>query len=167
MERWYTLDSSHFSSLPALLSFSYFLLSAKSWVVYSHKVNWTCLLDQTEMVDGNTVYLIRNMIGSLRFQGSLQEESFVHSVALSCLTLCDPMNCSLPGSSVYDISQARILGWIAISFSRVLEVGDRQGGLVCCNPWGCKESDTNEQLNWTKSRLGSPQWSCTFVRAGS
>ena len=119
MERWYTLDSSHFSSLPALLSFSYFLLSAKSWVVYSHKVNWTCLLDQTEMVDGNTVYLIRNMIGSLRFQGSLQEESFVHSVALSCLTLCDPMNCSLPGSSVYDISQARILGWIAISFSRV------------------------------------------------
>ena len=59
------------------------------------------------------------MIGSLRFQGSLQEESFVHSVAQSCLTLCDPMDCSLPGSSVYEISQARILEWIAISFSRV------------------------------------------------
>ena len=118
MERWYTLDSSHFSSLPALLSFSYFLLSAKSWVVYSHKVNWTCLLDQTEMVDGNTVYLIRNMIGSLRFQGSLQEESFVHSVALSCLTLCDPMNCSPPSSFVHGILQAKILEGVAIPITR-------------------------------------------------
>ena len=27
-------------------------------------------------------------------------------------------------------------------------VGDGQGGLVCCSPWGCKESDTTEQLNW-------------------
>ena len=26
-------------------------------------------------------------------------------------------------------------------------VGDGQGGLVCCDPWGCKESDTTEQLN--------------------
>ena len=35
-----------------------------------------------------------------------------------CLTLCDPMNCSLPVSSVYGISQARILEWVAISFSK-------------------------------------------------
>ena len=28
-------------------------------------------------------------------------------------------------------------------------VGDGQGSLVCCSPWGCKESDTTEQLNWT------------------
>ena len=39
-------------------------------------------------------------------------------VAQSCLTLCDPMDCSLPGSSVYGILQARILEWIAIPFSR-------------------------------------------------
>ena len=39
-------------------------------------------------------------------------------VAQSCLTLCDPTDCSLPGSSVYGISQARILEWVAISFSR-------------------------------------------------
>ena len=30
-----------------------------------------------------------------------------------------------------------------------LGVGDGQGGLVCCSPWGCKESDTTEWLNWT------------------
>ena len=35
-----------------------------------------------------------------------------------CLTLCDPMDCSLPGSSVHGISQARTLEWVAISFSR-------------------------------------------------
>ena len=36
----------------------------------------------------------------------------------SCLTLCDPMGCSLPGSSVRGIFQARILEWVAISSSR-------------------------------------------------
>ena len=39
-------------------------------------------------------------------------------VIKSCSTLCDPMGCSLPGSSVHGISQARILEWISISFSR-------------------------------------------------
>ena len=37
---------------------------------------------------------------------------------LSCLTLCDPMDCSLPGSSVHGLLQARALEWVAISFSR-------------------------------------------------
>ena len=35
-----------------------------------------------------------------------------------CLTLCDPMDCSLSGSSVHGIFQAGVLEWIAISFSR-------------------------------------------------
>ena len=35
-----------------------------------------------------------------------------------CLTLCDPMDYSLSGSSVHGIFQARVLEWIAISFSR-------------------------------------------------
>ena len=39
-------------------------------------------------------------------------------VAKLYLTLCDPMDCSPPGSSVHGISQARILEWVAISFSR-------------------------------------------------
>ena len=38
--------------------------------------------------------------------------------ALSCLTLCDLMDCSPPGSSVHGIFQARILEWVATSFSR-------------------------------------------------
>ena len=39
-------------------------------------------------------------------------------VTHSCLTLCDPMDCSWPGSSVHRISQTRILEWVAISFSK-------------------------------------------------
>ena len=43
----------------------------------------------------------------------------MHAKSLqSCPTLCDPMDCSLPGSSVHGILQARILEWAAISFSR-------------------------------------------------
>ena len=38
--------------------------------------------------------------------------------AQSCLTLCNPMDCSLLGSSVHGIFQARILEWVAIPFSR-------------------------------------------------
>jgi len=38
-------------------------------------------------------------------------------VAQSCLTLSDPMDCSLPGSSVHGIFQARVLEWGAIAFS--------------------------------------------------
>ena len=38
-------------------------------------------------------------------------------VAQSCLTLSDPMNCSLPGSSVHGIFQARVLEWGALACS--------------------------------------------------
>ena len=38
-------------------------------------------------------------------------------VAQSCPTLCDPMDCSLPGSSIHGIFQARVLEWGAIAFS--------------------------------------------------
>ena len=40
-------------------------------------------------------------------------------VAQSCPTLCDPMDCSLPGSSVHGIFQAKVLEWGAIAFSEI------------------------------------------------
>jgi len=39
-------------------------------------------------------------------------------VAQSCPTLCNPMVCSLPGSSIHGIFQARVLEWGAIAFSQ-------------------------------------------------
>ena len=43
----------------------------------------------------------------------------------SCPTLCDPMDCSLPGFSVHGILQARTLEWVAISFPKFNDVGTK------------------------------------------
>ena len=52
-------------------------------------------------------------------------------------------------------------GWMASKldgheFGWTLGVGDGQGGLVCCGPWGHKESDMTEQLNWME--WPAPRW---------
>ena len=46
------------------------------------------------------------------------KEKSESKVTQSCLTLSDPMDCSLPGSSVHGIFQARLLEWGAIAFSK-------------------------------------------------
>ena len=43
-----------------------------------------------------------------------------NEVAQSCPTLRDPMDCSLPGSSIHGIFQARVLEWVAIAFSVII-----------------------------------------------
>ena len=52
------------------------------------------------------------------FPFALSKVKSESEVAQSCPTLCDPMDCCLSGSSVHGIFQARVLEWIAISFSR-------------------------------------------------
>ena len=42
----------------------------------------------------------------------------LYEVSQSCRALCDPMDCSLPGSSIRGIFQARVLEWVAVSFPR-------------------------------------------------
>ena len=54
---------------------------------------------------------------------------FISEVAQSCPPLCDPMECSLPGSSVHGIFQARVLEGVTISFSingqvKVISIGE-------------------------------------------
>ena len=68
--------------------------------------------------------------------------------ALPCLTLCNPIDCSPPGSSVHGIFQARILEWVAISSSRrssqprdqtlISYVPCIAGGFFMC--WASKEA---------------------------
>ena len=55
-------------------------------------------------------------------------------VSKLCLTLCNPTDCSLPGSSVHGTFQVRILEWVAISFSR----GSAWSGIKPASPslWG-------------------------------
>ena len=46
------------------------------------------------------------------------------------------------------MTEDEVIGWHhqldEHEFAQIPGVGYRQGGLVCCNPWGCKESDTTE-----------------------
>ena len=53
----------------------------------------------------------------------------------SCLTLCDPVDCSPLGSSVHGILQARILEWVAISFSRGSSWLGDQTHISCISRW--------------------------------
>ena len=55
----------------------------------------------------------------------------VCSVAQSCPTLCDPMDYSPPGSSVHGTSKARILAWVAISFSMRFSQPSDQTHVTC------------------------------------
>ena len=57
------------------------------------------------------------------------------SVTQSCLTLCNPMDCSLPNSSVCGISQTRIQEWIAISSSRGSSWPRNQAHIPCTTRW--------------------------------
>ena len=56
-------------------------------------------------------------------------------VAQLCPTLCDPMDCGPPGSSVHGIFQARVLERVAISFSRVTSQPGDQAHISCVATW--------------------------------
>jgi len=43
-------------------------------------------------------------------------------------------------------------------FEQAPGIGDGQGGLAWCSPWGCKESDTTERLNWTNTHFEFLSW---------
>ena len=60
--------------------------------------------------------LVQSITGCTRGRISLNHLNVKVLIAQLCLTLCNPMDCSLPGSSVHGILQARILEWF--SFSR-------------------------------------------------
>ena len=55
----------------------------------------------------------------------------------------------------------KMVGWYywlyGHEFEQALGVGDGQGSLACCSPWGCKETKTTEQLNWTELSPLLPQ----------
>ena len=69
-------------------------------------------------------------------------------VAKSCLTLCEPMDYSPPGSSVHGISQARILEWVAISSKGSSQPRDRTH-VSCIDRWILYHRTT-----WEASELG-------------
>ena len=84
----------------------------------------------------------------------------VSEVAQSCLTLSDPMDCSLPGSSVHGIFQARVLEWGAITFSATPYIGSNICLCSLSHCWSycfsCSWSNPNwfRSINWGAVFLG-------------
>ena len=80
----------------------------------------------------STVYVVKTVANQCILGESESE------VTQSCPTLCDPMDCSLPGSSVHGIFQATVLEWIAMSFSntqRRFSQGERQPDKLSYTQW--------------------------------
>ena len=75
---------------------------------------------KTETIQGTFFCLLINIdLLSPRGKIHILKIYMVYSeVGQSCPTLCDPVDCSPPGSSVHGILQARILEWVTISLSR-------------------------------------------------
>ena len=79
-------------------------------------------------------------------------------VAQSCPTVRDPMDCSLPGSSVHGIFQARVLEWVAIAFSTdwtthaffpVISKRGLCGSLHLWFIYPCRGSSVSSGLSWS------------------
>ena len=73
----------------------------------------------------------------------------------SCPTLCDPMDCGPPGSSIQGILRARILEWVAISFSRGFSQSRDQTQVSCTadrflTVWATREAHGIETRTYTK-----------------
>ena len=77
----------------------------------SLSIDWLCDLEQVDTLSELYFSLLTYMVNKMKSE-----------VTQSCPTLCNPMDCSLPCSSVHGVFQARVLVWIAISFSRVNKV---------------------------------------------
>ena len=87
-------------------------------------------------------------------------------VAQSCLTLSDPMDCSLPGSSIHGISQARVLEWGAIAFSETcLKRGtqSKKMGRLCFLIAGTLKR-VQPVVNNMPEKLGSGQMTCPILK---
>ena len=79
-------------------------------------------------------------------------------VTQSCLTLCDPMDCSPPGSSIYEIFQATILEWVPMSFSRGFSQPRDRIWVSCIagrlfTVWATKEAHCRRALLPSKPRI--------------
>ena len=81
----------------------------------------------------------------------------VRAQSPSCLTFCDPKEYSPPGSSVHGISQARVLEWVAISFSRESFQPMDQNCISCIGKWVLYNWVTREALKYTNPSVNQIQ----------
>ena len=87
------------------------------------------------------------------------------ALVAQCPTLCNPMDCSPPGSSVHEIPQARILEWVIISFSRGSSWLRDWIQVLCISRWILYHWTTKEAPCFPahSDDTGSAWWSFSFL----
>ena len=103
-------------------------LGLKKYPIMSFSMSFGCRLDKDKQ---NKIFIFMGLViinspvskklnrgGSLHHTCTSVITESESEVVQSCPTLCDPVDCSLPGSSLHGFLQAKILEWVAISFSR-------------------------------------------------
>ena len=122
---------------------------------------WTVVLQKTleSPLDSNNIQPVhprRNQ--SWKFIGRIDAEAETPILwppdVKSWLIWKDPDAGKDRGQEEKGTTENEIVGWHhqldGHGFGWALGVGNGQGGLACCSPWGCKESDMTEWLNWTE-----------------
>ena len=85
------------------------------------------------------------------------------SAAQSCLTLCDPMDMSLPGSSVHGILQARLLEWVVIPFFRGSSWSRDQNCVSCIAGWFFTTEPLGRALSVVRLVVDLKGWRCQVI----
>ena len=117
------------------------------WIIFNGTVQWHQAHHTVVQISQSSVSQIFHFLNYILFSQLLPlwtiHLQYVQVVSLclglsigsvhaqSCLTLCDPMDCSLPGPSVHGVFQARMLEWVAISYSRRSSQPRDQGHVSC------------------------------------
>ena len=154
----------HYFTIKTLHSQSYGFSSSHMWMCkFDHKESWVpkngCFwtvvleknlespLDCKNIQPVNSEYLLEGLTLKLKFQ------YFRHLMQRT-----DSLEMTLDAEKVWrqeekGTKENEMVGWHhrlnGHESEYTLGVGDGQGGLACCSPWGRKELDLTEQLNWT------------------
>ena len=121
--RWFSKETikSWFCSFCQFLTINLTMADLKPLTCYHWKWNWKDIYQSIPLYSISTLQVQQISLKSISIKKLGNDVFWVKVwVAQSCLTLCNPMDCSLPGSSVHGILQARMLEWVAILFCRDL-----------------------------------------------
>ena len=119
------------------------------------RVPWTVRSNQSIVKEISPKYSLEGLILKLKLQ------YFGHLMQKNWFTGKDPDAGKDRRQEEKGTTEDEMVGWhhwlSGHEFEQALGVGDGQGSLECCSPWGSKESDMTEQLNWTELNF------CLFI----
>ena len=120
---------------------------------WTNLATWLCLMSHSHQANK------ASRTGFSLLPSDVEAETPIHwpPDAKSWLIGKDPDAGKARGQEEKGMTEDEMIGWHhwlnGHGFGWTLGVGDGQGGLACCSPWGLKESDTTEWLNWTEEAI--------------